>query len=72
MEGDRRTKSTVGGGGQENKEYGGWRGTGEQRVQWVEGDRRTKSTVGGGGQDTMSMVVEEDRRIELGGITVIQ
>ena len=50
MEGDRRTKSTVGGGGQENKEHRRWRETGEQRVRWVEGDRR----------------------IQLGGITIIQ
>ena len=32
MKGDGRTKSTVGGGGRENKEYNGWRGTGEQKV----------------------------------------
>ena len=51
MEGDSRPKSTVGGGGQENKEYSRWRGTVDQRVRWVEGDRRTKSTVGGGGQE---------------------
>ena len=51
MEGDRRTKSTVGGGRQENKEYRRWRRTGEQRVRQVEGDRRTQSTVGGGGQE---------------------